>query len=79
MKEHGGPHSKSHHAGDFGNIEAGANGVAKVDINAKGLELHHVIGRAIVVHGGADDLKSQPSGDAGPRIATGVIGLAQVK
>jgi Cu-Zn family superoxide dismutase len=78
-KEHGGPHAKSHHAGDFGNIEAGSNGVAKVDIKAEGLDLHHVIGRAIVVHGGADDLTSQPAGNAGPRIATGVIGLAQVK
>ena len=76
---HGGPHSKERHAGDFGNINAGANGVAKVNIKAKGLDLHHVVGRAIVVHGGADDLKSQPSGAAGPRVAVGVIGLAQVK
>lgn len=76
---HGGPHSKQHHAGDFGNVEAGANGVAKVNIKANGLKLSDVLGRAIVVHGGADDLKSQPSGAAGPRVAVGVIGLAQVK
>jgi Cu-Zn family superoxide dismutase len=31
------------------------------------------------VHGDADDLKSQPAGNAGPRIALGVIGLAEVK
>ena len=76
---HGGPHSNKRHAGDFGNVNAGADGVAKVNIKARGLELHHVIGRAIVVHGGADDLESQPSGAAGPRVAVGVIGLAQVK
>jgi Cu-Zn family superoxide dismutase len=79
MKAHGGPHSKERHAGDFGNIEAGADGVAKVDIKAEGLDLHHVLGRGLVVHGGADDLTTQPSGNAGPRIAVGVIGIAQVK
>ncbi len=74
---HGSPTSKEHHEGDLGNIDAGANGVAKVNVKAEGLELHHVLGRAIVVHGKADDLKSQPAGDAGPRIAVGVIGLAE--
>jgi Cu-Zn family superoxide dismutase len=38
-----------------------------------------VLGRGLVVHGGADDLTSQPAGNAGPRIAVGVIGIAQVK
>jgi superoxide dismutase, Cu-Zn family len=36
-----------------------------------------VIGRAVVVHAKADDLKSQPSGEAGPRVACGVIGVAK--
>lgn len=74
---HGGPESKERHAGDFGNIEAGENGVAEININAKGLKLHFVIGRSFVVHAKADDLKSQPSGDAGGRVAVGVIGIAK--
>ena len=77
--EHGGPHSPNHHAGDLGNIKAGADGVAKVEVEAKGVELHHILGRSLVVHAKADDLKSQPAGDSGPRVAVGVIGLAEVK
>lgn len=74
---HGGPDSEERHAGDFGNIEANADGVATVDINAKDLKLHFVIGRSFVVHAKADDLKSQPAGDAGGRVAVGVIGIAK--
>ncbi len=76
---HGGPASKEHHVGDLGNIEADANGVAKVNVKAEKTNLHHLLGRSIVVHGGVDDLKSQPAGDAGPRVGLGVIGLAETK
>jgi Cu-Zn family superoxide dismutase len=76
--EHGGPESKEHHAGDLGNITAGADGVAKVDVKAKGLKLHFIIGRSLVVHADEDDLKSQPAGNSGPRIGVGVIGVAFV-
>jgi Cu-Zn family superoxide dismutase len=74
---HGGPDSQERHAGDFGNIEANQEGVATVNIDAKDLKLHFVIGRSFVVHAKADDLKSQPSGDAGGRVAVGVIGIAK--
>jgi len=73
--EHGAP-GKESHAGDLGNITADDKGVAKIDIEAKGLMLHIVLGRSVVVHGKADDLKSQPSGAAGPRVGVGVIGIA---
>lgn len=76
---HGGPDAEEHHAGDLGNITADAQGVAQVDITAKDLKLHFIIGRSIVVHGGADDFESQPSGAAGPRVAFGVIGFAEPK
>lgn len=76
--EHGGP-GEDTHAGDFGNIEANEEGVANIDLKAAGLKLHMVLGRGIVVHADEDDLKSQPSGNAGARVGVGVIGIAQKK
>ncbi|KAA5541114.1 superoxide dismutase family protein [Roseiconus nitratireducens] len=72
--QHGAPGSTSH-AGDLGNITADAEGVAKVDVVTSGTKLHFILGRAFVVHAGKDDLASQPSGAAGARVATGVIGI----
>ena len=72
--DHGSPGGHSH-SDDLGNIEADQEGVAQVNITMKGTPLHFVLGRAFVVHAGKDDLKSQPSGAAGARIATGVIGI----
>ncbi|PQO36616.1 superoxide dismutase family protein [Blastopirellula marina] len=76
--EHGAPGAHSH-VGDLGNITADASGVAKIDTKAEGLKLHMVLGRSLVIHAKADDLKSQPSGAAGPRVGVGVIGIAQPK
>lgn len=76
---HGGPDSAHHHEGDMGNIDAGSDGTAKVDIKLKGVNLSAILGRSIVVHADADDLKSQPAGNSGPRVAVGVIGVAQTK
>ncbi|MBW3597782.1 MAG: superoxide dismutase family protein [Planctomycetes bacterium] len=75
--KHGAPGDPEHHAGDLGNIEANEQGVAEFNIEVPWLKLHYVVGRGLVVHGEADDLQSQPSGDAGPRVALGVIGIAQ--
>ncbi len=77
--KHGAPGDEEHHAGDLGNIEANEDGVAQVKIKAPWLKLHFTIGRALVVHGDADDLQSQPSGAAGPRVALGVIGIAKAE
>ncbi len=77
--QHGSPDDAQHHMGDFGNIEAGADGTANVDVKVKGAHVALVLGRGIVVHGSPDDLKTQPSGNAGPRVAVGVIGVAQTK
>src|SRR5262245_16727435 len=78
---HGAPDPATHHAGDLGNVEADASGNAKVDITVKGLGLDSgeraIVGRALIVHGGADDLTSQPAGNAGPRVGCGVIGVAK--
>lgn len=78
-EKHGGPHDEERHAGDFGNIEADSSGVAKVNILAKELKLRQILGRSFVVHAKADDLKSQPSGDAGPRAAVGVVAITEGK
>ena len=73
---HAGPNDEARHVGDLGNVEANENGVARVDKEIEGAHLHFLFGRSIVVHAGEDDHKSQPSGNAGPRVALGVVGIA---
>jgi superoxide dismutase, Cu-Zn family len=77
---HGAPKDAQRHVGDFGNIEAGPDGVANVDYldSHAGLEgASSVLGRGVIVHANADDLKTQPTGNAGGRLACGVIGAAK--
>ncbi|MEA3210233.1 MAG: superoxide dismutase, Cu-Zn family [Chthoniobacter sp.] len=77
---HGAPDVENRHAGDFGNIEADQSGTAKVSFVDKHITFdgaNSILGRGLVVHAKADDLKSQPSGEAGPRVAVGVIGAAK--
>ncbi|CAG0894779.1 unnamed protein product [Darwinula stevensoni] len=85
-KTHGGPKDEERHTGDLGNVEAGADGVAHVDIEDKVISLvgpRNIIGRTLVVHADPDDLGrgghelSKTTGNAGGRIACGVIGLAK--
>ncbi|HEY9115650.1 MAG TPA: superoxide dismutase family protein [Bacteroidales bacterium] len=76
MLEHAGPMDHSRHEGDLGNIVADENGNAHLDyvdtkISLKGKD--SIIGKSIIVHQNEDDLKTQPTGNAGPRIACGVI------
>lgn len=74
---HAGPEVEERHVGDLGNVEANEEGIAKVNAQINGASLHFIFGRSVVVHADADDLKSQPSGNAGPRVAVGVIGIAK--
>ncbi len=78
----GSPHGRvgvrAHHGGDMDNIVANAQGVARVDVHASGVTLgggagNDVAGRAVVVHAAADDYTSQPAGNAGARVACGII------
>jgi len=71
---HGGHAHVGGHVGDFGNLDANADGVATFDVTFKDLKLHAILGRSIIVHRDEDD-GSQPTGNAGPRIAQGVIGI----
>ncbi|XP_034253011.1 superoxide dismutase [Cu-Zn]-like [Thrips palmi] len=86
-KEHGAPTDADRHAGDLGNVEAGADGVAKIQISDKLISLtgpNSIIGRTVVVHADPDDLGkgghelSKTTGNAGGRLACGVIGLAKI-
>lgn len=75
---HGAPENPpdKRHAGDMGNIEAGKDGRARyerVDTVMRLRGQDSIVGRAVVVHAGPDDLTSQPSGNSGPRVACGVI------
>ena len=78
---HGNPDDPigTHHSGDLLNIEADQNGVAQLSYSTKGLTVFDgpasVLGHAVVLHEHADDYSSQPAGNAGSRIACGVIGL----
>ena len=77
--DHAGPDAASRHVGDLGNIpvnDAGEATYDRVDTQLAFEGESSIIGRAVIVHGGTDDLSSQPSGAAGPRIACGVIGIA---
>jgi Cu-Zn family superoxide dismutase len=75
--KHGGPQSAMAHAGDLGNVTADANGNVNTEMTVRGLTLDNgrtgIVGRSVLVHGGADDLKTDPAGNSGPRIAGGVI------
>lgn len=78
--DHGAPTQDNRHMGDMGNITADGEGNATLEYTDPVIELNgsnSIVGHAVVVHGGEDDLTSQPSGNAGPRIGCGVIGIAQ--
>jgi Cu-Zn family superoxide dismutase len=68
-----------HHAGDFGNLEANDQGVARYERTFEGLSIAGskapVLGRAVIVHAQPDEF-DQPTGSAGARIGIGVVGVA---
>lgn len=77
-QRHGAPTDpeSERHAGDLGNLEADASGTANYERVDNVMSLrgpHSVVGKAVVVHENPDDLESQPSGNAGARVACGVI------
>ncbi|KAL3993815.1 Superoxide dismutase [Cu-Zn] [Acanthocheilonema viteae] len=86
-KTHGGPTDEIRHVGDLGNIVAGADGTAHIDISDKQVQLlgpNSIIGRSIVVHADEDDLgkgvgdkknESLKTGNAGARVACGIVAI----
>uniref|UniRef100_A0A4D6QIB3 Superoxide dismutase [Cu-Zn] n=1 Tax=Pohlia nutans TaxID=140635 RepID=A0A4D6QIB3_9BRYO len=86
-KTHGAPEDSNRHAGDLGNVVAGDNGVVEVELSDSQIPLsgpHSVVGRAFVIHELEDDLGkgghelSSTTGNAGGRLACGVVGLTPV-
>jgi Cu-Zn family superoxide dismutase len=77
---HGSPMDMNRHTGDMGNIEADDSGIAHLEYidNAISFEGESsVIGRSVIIHAKEDDLKTQPTGNAGARVACGVIGIGK--
>ena len=82
---HGGPGKAVRHHGDLGNILAGEDGIATYSVTDDKIMLygpHSIIGRSMVCHAGVDDLgeggneESLKTGNAGGRVACGVIGVS---
>ncbi|MCY4402365.1 MAG: superoxide dismutase family protein [Candidatus Poribacteria bacterium] len=70
------------HLGDIGNVTVGEDGTGSISLTTDLWEIGtgsdvDVVGKGIIVHAGADDFTSQPSGAAGMRIGCGVIVLAE--
>lgn len=61
-----------HHAGDLPPL-FGNNGYAYMSVFTNRFRVDQIIGRVVIIHGGADDFKTQPSGDSGMKIACGKI------
>jgi superoxide dismutase, Cu-Zn family len=81
-KQHGAQNPLGPHAGDMPNFNVNARGMAKARVVAPGVTLgdvsdsHSIFtggGTALVIHAKADDMKTDPSGNSGDRIACGVI------
>ena len=79
-KKHGLENPDGHHAGDMPNFTVGSDGTAKTTVTDKDVTMgddnHSVFsngGTALVVHAKVDDMKSDPAGNAGDRIACGTV------
>lgn len=74
---HGAPSADPHHAGDFGNVTANAAGEVRTSFTTRSVTVAAgpttAVGRAIILHANPDDLVTQPTGNAGARIACGVV------
>jgi Cu-Zn family superoxide dismutase len=80
-RQHGLLNPQGHHAGDLLNIEFNGNGNATYNYTTDALTLERGLpnsifdgdGSAVVIHRDADDHRTDPTGNSGPRIACGVI------
>ncbi len=76
--KHGGPYEPVRHSGDLGNLNFSDQGVANINFVVGGISVSSgkadgIIGRAVIVHADVDDFKTDPTGNAGGRVACGII------
>jgi Cu-Zn family superoxide dismutase len=76
-KPHGNPASGERHAGDLPSLVANKGGRAKIDVTVDAISIGggagNIIGRGLIIHADPDDYRTQPTGNAGARLACGVI------
>ncbi|MBF5006679.1 superoxide dismutase family protein [Diaphorobacter caeni] len=75
---HGKYGADAHHGGDLPSLRADANGVARFNAEIRGISIktgaaNDIVGRGLIVHADPDDFKTQPTGNAGARLACAVI------
>jgi Cu-Zn family superoxide dismutase len=71
--KHGGPETAEHHSGDLGNLTADDTGKAHLEGKLMGVKLTDLEGKSVIVHASEDDLKTDPAGNSGGRVAGGAI------
>ncbi|MFT9848963.1 superoxide dismutase family protein [Aneurinibacillus sp. REN35] len=77
-KKHGLENPEGHHVADMPNLEVKEDGTGKAEFmvnraNLKPGDAHSILGKAIIIHADEDDMKSDPAGNAGDRVAGGNI------
>jgi len=79
-QQHGDPAHAMHHGGDFGNLNADASGHATLHLSVPTSQIsldsgaaNNIVGRGMIVHADLDDFVTQPTGNAGKRLACGVV------
>jgi Cu-Zn family superoxide dismutase len=76
-KPHGDPAKPDRHAGDLPSLKADKSGRAKLDVMVDAISIGsgagNIVGRGMIIHADPDDYKTQPTGNAGARLACGVI------
>lgn len=76
-KMHGAHEGSEHHVGDLPSLKADAYGVARISFESSSISVgsgsSDVVGHGLIVHRDPDDFKTQPTGNAGPRLACAVI------